>query len=63
MGSGALVGDDNIALGKVYEYIGNGSLNVILGANSFRALTTGSNNINLGVLMQEIYYQETTIYL
>jgi hypothetical protein len=36
--------------------IGNGSLNVILGANSFRALTTGSNNINLGTLMQEIYY-------
>ncbi len=49
MGSGSLVGDDNIALGNsAMRYIGNGSLNVILGANSFRALTTGSNNINLG---------------
>lgn len=49
MGSGSLVGDDNIAVGNsAARYIGSGNLNVILGANSFRALTTGSNNINLG---------------
>jgi len=49
MGSGSLIGDDNIAVGNsAARYIGSGNSNVILGANAFRALATGSNNINLG---------------
>ncbi len=49
MGSGSLVGNDNVALGtSAARYISSGTLNVILGANSFRALSTGSNNISVG---------------
>ena len=49
MGSGSLVGNDNVALGtSAGRYISSGTLNVILGANSFRALSTGSSNISVG---------------
>lgn len=49
MGSGSLIGNDNVAVGtSAARYISSGTLNVILGSNSFRALSTGSNNISVG---------------